>query len=164
MLAMIGLVVLTQTLEVRHRPARAKLGAQQPRLLLKLGHPLFNGSQIFRRERTFVGKVVIETMFNHWPNRYLRIWKQRLDGIGQQVCVEWRINSSPSGSLAVTMDRGLSVLTACGYRRACRQFFRPNLLCEARTDGCRHVSHSDGAGKFRTFGAVWKRDMNHENA
>jgi hypothetical protein len=54
-------------------------------LLGQLGHALFDGRQVFRRERTLVGEVVVEAVFDHRTDGHLRLGEQLLDRVGQQV-------------------------------------------------------------------------------
>ena len=76
------LVVFADRFEMRHRSV-----TWQHTLVFRsqLGHALFNGHQIFGRERTAVGKVVIKTVVDHRADRHLRIRKQGLDRISQQM-------------------------------------------------------------------------------
>ena len=51
----------------------------------QLGHFLLDGLQIFWRKRALVGEIVKEAVFNHRPDGHLRIRKQRLHRIRQQM-------------------------------------------------------------------------------
>ena len=48
-------------------------------------HALLDRRQVFRRERALVGKIVIEAVFDDRADGHLRIGKQLLHRMGQQV-------------------------------------------------------------------------------
>ena len=50
-----------------------------------LAHFLFDLLEIFRRERLFAGKVVIEAIINDWANRDLRVGIEFLYRLGEHV-------------------------------------------------------------------------------
>src|SRR4051812_13294588 len=53
--------------------------------LREFGHALLYRGKIVGRERTLVRKIVIETVFNDWTDRYLRIAEQFLDRIREKM-------------------------------------------------------------------------------
>ncbi|MDT4823292.1 hypothetical protein FQZ97_565130 [compost metagenome] len=82
----LGLVLFADALEefdgVVARPLLARDGFV---LLGQFGHFLFDGGQVFGRERALVREVVVEAVIDHRADGYLGVRKQLLDGIGQQV-------------------------------------------------------------------------------
>jgi hypothetical protein len=81
----LGLVGFADGLEVGHGFVARHLAGDRLVLLGQLGHFLFDGHQIFRRERALVGEVVVEAVVDHRADGHLRVREQFLDGIGQQV-------------------------------------------------------------------------------
>ncbi len=54
-------------------------------LFRQFGHALFDGRQIFRGERTLVGEIVVEAVFDDRADGDLRFREQLLDRVGQQM-------------------------------------------------------------------------------
>ena len=81
-----GLVLLAKPLEVidsflaADNPARHRLIAAGD-----FAHALFDGRQIFGRERARIGKVVVKAVFDDRTNGDLRFGKQLFHRVGQQV-------------------------------------------------------------------------------
>ena len=83
----LGLVGLADALEMRDRfIARQDTTPDLLVLLGELGHLRFDRDQILRRERTLVREVVEEAVLDDRADRDLRIGKQLLHRIGEQVC------------------------------------------------------------------------------
>jgi hypothetical protein len=81
-----GLVMLAQASEIGHRLVTRQHPAHHRLILVgQLAHAFFNGHQVFGRERTAVGEIVIKTVVDHGTDGDLRFRKQVLDRIGQQV-------------------------------------------------------------------------------
>ncbi len=80
------LVFLTEPPKECHRFIAVHLGARhrQPGAC-QLLHALLDGCEILGRERALIGKIVIEAILDHRPDGDLRIRKQTLDGLGQQM-------------------------------------------------------------------------------
>ncbi len=80
------LVVLAEGLEVAHRVV-ARHQSARDRLIQarELRHLLLDRDKILGRERPLVGKIVIEPVLDHGADGHLRVGKQFLDGIGQEV-------------------------------------------------------------------------------
>ena len=78
--------MLAQTLEIGHRLV-ARQHALDHGLVLcgQFGHALFDGGQVLRRERALVGEVVVKAILDDRPDGDLRLRKQLLHRIGQQV-------------------------------------------------------------------------------
>jgi hypothetical protein len=69
----LGLVVLSDRLEESHRLVALPDFALDRQITPgKLGHPFLDRRQIIEREWTLVGKIVVEAIFDHRPDRYLR--------------------------------------------------------------------------------------------
>ena len=80
------LVVLANRFEKFHRlVARPRFARNRNVALGQLRHALFNRGKIFRRERALIRKVVVEAIFDHGSDRHLRVGKQFLHCIGQQM-------------------------------------------------------------------------------
>ena len=157
-----SLVVFTQALEISH----SFIARQHPahhRLVLRrqLSHLLLDGCQIFRCKGALVRKVVIKPVFDHWPDGDLRIRKQLLDGISQQVGCgvandfqTIRILGCDDRQRAVCSDlvTGINHLVTdlagqCGLGQTCTN---------RRSD----FGHGDRAWKF-ALRAIRKRNVNH---
>ena len=82
----LGLVVLAEVLEKAHRFVARHLAAQHREIALHdLGHLRFDRGEIFGREGSLVGEVVVETIFDHRADGHLRIGEQGLHGLREQV-------------------------------------------------------------------------------
>src|SRR5690606_28278845 len=80
------LVVLTNAFEELDRIVTQPLLTGDHFVLLgQFSHFLFNGFQVLGRESTLVGKVVVKAIVDHRANGDLRVWKQALDRVSQQV-------------------------------------------------------------------------------
>ena len=158
----VGFVVLAQAFEIRHRFVARQNTAHHGLIELgQLRHFLFNGFQIFRRERTRIREVVEKTVLNDRANGDLRLWKQSLHGIGQQVgsgmanhFQALRIFGGDDGQAGgfgddVTGVHHLAVHLAC-----------QGGLGQARTNRGGHLGHAHGAWVV-TLRTVGKSDLNH---
>ena len=82
----LGLVLLALTEEEIHRIVAIPDFTRHRNILLRqFGHALFDGHQIFRRERALVGKIVVEAVFDNWTDGHLCFREQFLDRVSQQV-------------------------------------------------------------------------------
>ncbi len=82
----LGLVVLADFLEVRHRfIARQHAPVHRQILGGNLGHALFDRREILGRERPFVRKIVVEAVLDDRADGDLGVGKQLLYGIRQEV-------------------------------------------------------------------------------
>jgi hypothetical protein len=80
------LVLLADRLEVLHGVvALPHLARDLFVLARELGHLFFDRFEIFRREGPLVRKVVIKAVFDHRPDRHLRIGEQLLHRVREQV-------------------------------------------------------------------------------
>ena len=130
----LGFVRLTDGLEIGHRLiARQDLALHGLVFFGQFGHFLFDGLQVFRRERTFVGEIVVKTVVDHGTNRHLRIGEQLFDSVGQQVR-SGMANHFQTVGILVGDDREIGVMVdqigrihqlaidlagQCGFRKAC---------------------------------------------
>jgi hypothetical protein len=81
-----GLVVFADRLEEFDRlVARPDFARHREVLLRQFGHALLDGIQVFGRERTLAGEVVVEAVFDHRTDGHLRFREQLLHRISQQV-------------------------------------------------------------------------------
>ncbi len=82
----LGLVHLAQALEeldsliARHHPARDFLVCLRQLLHLRL-----DGGEVFHGEGTLIGEVVVEAILDHRPDRHLRIRKELLHRLREQM-------------------------------------------------------------------------------
>ena len=82
----LGLVVLAHRFEKLDRVvARHELARDRLVLFRELGHLLLDRREVFRRERPLVRKIVVEAVFDHRADGHLRVGKQFLDRVGEQV-------------------------------------------------------------------------------
>ena len=73
-------------LEVRHRLVARQHAARHRLVLLReLGHLRLDRRQVLGRERALVREVVVEAVLDHRADRHLRVGKQLLDRVGEQV-------------------------------------------------------------------------------
>ena len=80
------LVVLAERLEVLHCVvARHDLARNRLVFLGELGHFLLDGDEVFGGERPLVREVVIETVFDHRADRHLRVGKEFLHRVREQM-------------------------------------------------------------------------------
>ena len=82
----LGLVMLAHVFEIDNRVITRQNAAHHGLVFVgELGHALFDGYQVFRRETAAERKVIKKAVFDHWANSDLRLWKKFFDGIGQQM-------------------------------------------------------------------------------
>mmetsp|Transcript_37514 Transcript_37514/g.87440 ORF Transcript_37514/g.87440 Transcript_37514/m.87440 type:complete len:538 (+) Transcript_37514:6674-8287(+) len=82
----LGLVVLTQGLEMRHGVVARQHAANDLLVLLgQFGHLGLDRGQVLWRERALVGEVVVEAVVDDRADRDLGFGIELLDGVGQQV-------------------------------------------------------------------------------
>ena len=159
----LGLVGFAETLEVLHGLVARQHAAHHLLVLVgQLGHLLFDGSQIFGREGTLVREVVVETVFDHRADGDLRIGKQLLDGIGQQVSGRVAdhlqtvgILGGDDGQRRILLDHKAGVHDlAVDLAGKCR-------LGQAGADRSSDFSDRNRARIF-ALGAIGERDVDHE--
>jgi len=63
----LGLVVLADMLEVRHRLVARQHAARHGNPAWRSRHALLDCRQVFRRKRALVGEIVVETVFDDRP-------------------------------------------------------------------------------------------------
>ena len=155
-------VLLTQALEVLHRLVTRQYAANH-RLIFagQFSHLLFDSHQIFGGEGALVREVVKESMLNHRADRHLRIRKQLLDGISQQMGCGMSNDLQPicifgGDDRQRTVRRHLKT----GVDHLAVHFARQRSLSQSGTNRGRDLSDSYRAGEF-TFGAVRKCDVDH---
>ena len=82
----LGLVVLAHVFEIGNRVITRQNAAHHGLVFVgELGHALFDGYQVFRRETAAERKVIKKAVFDHWANSDLRLWKKFFDRIRQQM-------------------------------------------------------------------------------
>ncbi len=82
----LGLEVLADRLEVRDRVvARHRAPRHGLVLFRELGHLRLDRGEILRRERALVREVVVEAVLDDGADRHLRVGKELLDRVGEQV-------------------------------------------------------------------------------
>ncbi len=125
----------------------------------QFSHLFLDFFEIFRRKRAFVREVVIKTIVDHRTNGDLRIGKQRLDRIGQQVSGGMTDNVQAvgifggyNGQIRVLVNNKrrihqLGLAAVDGYLTGKRR------LAQAGRDGRRNFSDLHGLGKF-TLGTI----------
>ncbi len=124
-------------------------------------HALFNGGEVFRRERAFVGKIVVETVLDDRTDSDLCVRIQLLDRMGQQVRRRMAQDVDSFGIL-VRNDGKIGVVVH--HERRIDQFAidlaRQRGSCKARAYGRSHFGHADwlveGPG-----GSVWQSYGRH---
>ena len=156
------LVQLAQALEIGHRLVTRQHAALH-RLVLggQLGHALFDGGQVFQRERALVREVVEKAVLDHRADRDLGFREQLLHGVGQQVgggmadqVQAFGVLGGDDGQRAVSLDQ------ITGINDALAHFAGQSGLGQASADRGSHFGHRHRAGKF-ALGTVGKRDVNH---
>ncbi len=81
-----GLVMFAQSFEIGDRVvARHDLARHRNIAPGELGHPFLNRRQVVGGKWTLVGKIVVEAVFDNRADRNLRVGKQLLDRIRQQM-------------------------------------------------------------------------------
>ncbi len=123
----LGLVVLAHVLEELHRlVARHHLALDLLVLLRELGHALLDRREVLRRERALVAEVVVEAVLDHRADRHLRVGKQLLDRVGEQVrrrmaddVEAFRVLVGDDRDVGVAIDDDTTCRRAC--RRPCRR-------------------------------------------
>ena len=82
----LGLVRLGQSIKKLYCLVTTNFASLNRNLLLcQLGHAFLDFLEVFRCEGTLIGKVVIEAIFNNWPNGDLCIREQLLDRLCHQM-------------------------------------------------------------------------------
>ena len=127
----------------------------------ELSHLLFDGDEVFGREGTLVGEVVVETVVNDRADGDLRVRIQLLDGVGQQVGrrVADHVDAvgvlvGDDGEFGVAVDRVARVDHLAVHAASQRS------LGQTCADALRHFSHRHRAGKLAP-GTVRQRDCDH---
>jgi hypothetical protein len=124
-------------------------------------HLLLNQHQIIRRERALVGKVIKETMLDHWTYRDLRIGKQFLDGICKQVGCGVANNFQTIGVFGRHDGQGTAALNGVtGVDYLAINLTRQSRFGQTRANGRRDFRHGHRACVF-AYRAVRKRNLNH---
>ena len=158
-----SLVVLADGLEMGHRLV-ARQHTARDRLVFggERGHALFNRGQVFRRERALVGKIVEKPVFNHRPDGHLRLGKQLLDRVSQQMrravadqLQAIRILGGDDGQGAVLADE------KAGIDQLAIDFAAQRCLGQAGADRGGHISHRQRMGKL-ALRTVGKRNLDHD--
>jgi len=154
-----GLVVLAQAFEIRHRiVARQHTTLDLLVLLGQLDHLGFDGGEVVQSEWALVGKVVEEPVINHGADGDLRIGKQLLHCIRQQVR-RGVANHLQTGGVFLRDDgqRAVMLNAKTGVHDLRRIALPdPSRQCrfgQTRTNAGGHFGHGDRARVF-AFGSV----------
>jgi hypothetical protein len=95
-------------LVARQNPARHRLV-----LLRELGHLRLDRREILGSERALVGEVVIEAVLDDRTDRHLRVGKELLHRVSEQVSRRMADQLEPVGSLSVT----IASFSSCSMRK-----------------------------------------------
>ena len=156
------LVGFADTLEVLDGfVARDHLARDLLVLLGQLGHFLLDRHQIFRRERTLVGEVIVKTVVDHGTDGHLRFREQFLDGIRQQVGRRVADHFQAIGIL-VRHNRQFGILLdqIGSIDQLAIDLAGQGSLGQAGTNIGRNLGHGDRAVKL-TGGTIGKSDCKH---
>jgi len=156
------LVVLTQPLEIGHSFI-ARQHAAYHRLVFggQLTHALFDGHQVFGREGTAVRKVVIKAVVDHRTDGDLRLWKQLLDGVGQQVGGGVANHLQPFGVLGGDDGQpGVLLDAVAGVHQLAVDLATERGFGQTGANGRSDLGHGHRTGKL-TQGTVGKCDLKH---
>ncbi len=127
----------------------------------EFGHALLDGRQVLGREGSLVGEVVIEAVLDDRTDRHLRVRKQLLHGIGQQVR-RAVANDLQAVGILVGDDGELRVAVddVAGVDEPAVHAAGDGRLGQAGADGGRHLGHGNGAGELSP-GPVRQRHVQH---
>ena len=165
----LGLVVLADVLEMRHGlVARQHAALDLLVLLRELAHLGFDRHQVLGREGPLVGEVVVEAVLDHRADRDLRVGKEILHRIGEQMRRRMA-NDLESGCVLFGDDRERRVAIDAKARvdhldRVARADAPGDRsLCETGTDRLRHLGHRHRSGVF-AFRAIGQLNRDHGNS
>jgi hypothetical protein len=160
----LGFVVLAQTLEISHGLVTRQHPTHHWLVLVgQLCHAFFDGHQIFRGKGAAVREVVIKPVVDHWTNRDLRLRKQVLDRIGQQV--RCRVANQLQAFRVFGRDDGqirVGGHAEAGVDQLAIDFAAQSGLGQTRANRGSHLGHGHRTGEF-TQRTVGKFDLNHES-
>ena len=158
----LGLVVLTQSLEIRHRLVAREHTAHHCFVLVgQFDHLLFDSRKVFGREGPLVGKVVVETVLDHGTDGDLCVGKQFLDGVGQQMgggvsdhLQAIGVLGSDNGQRSVFCDQ------ETGVHQPAVDLATQRRLGQTGADGGGHLGHGHWPREL-SRGTVRKCDVGH---
>ncbi|MNT23253.1 hypothetical protein D3C72_1586660 [compost metagenome] len=130
-------------------------------LLGQFRHFLFDRRQIFGRERTLVGEVIVKAVVDHGADGHLCIGEQFLDGIRQQVGRRVADHFQTIGIL-VRHDRQFRILLdqIGSIDQLAVDLAGQGSLGQAGTNIGRNLGHGDRAVEL-TGGTIGKSDCKH---
>jgi len=107
-------VMLVDALEIADRcVARQHFASHRNVPFGEFCHALLDGRQIFRRERTLIGKIVEKTVLDDRPIVTCASGNNSFTAYASKCAVEWRMTSTPSASLSVMMASAASCSIRC---------------------------------------------------
>ena len=126
-----------------------------------LRHSLFDGREIFRRERPLVRKVVVEAVLDHRPDGDLRVGKQLLHRVREQMRGRVPDDVDALGiALGDDLHRRIALHTEAGVHQLAVDLAGERGAREARADRRGNLGYGDGSGK-RLRRAVGETDVGH---
>jgi len=130
--------------------------------LRELAHALFDRSEILRRERPFVRKIVVKAVLDDRADRHLRVREKLFDGVREQVGARVA-DHIEAVAVLVRHDRdiGIGIDDVGCVDEPAIHAARERGLRQPRTDRRSDVRHADGV-IVGTDGAVRKLDVGHK--
>ncbi|MND64873.1 hypothetical protein D3C80_562220 [compost metagenome] len=130
-------------------------------LLDQLGHALFDGSHVFRREGAIVGDVVIEAFVDHRPDHHPGVREELFDGVPHQVRAGVTDDLQPLFVLGCNdLQRSVVFDQITGVHQLAVDLAGQGCLGQARADGLGHLEHGYRVVE-RTLTAVGKSNDGH---
>ena len=157
-----GLVVLADSLEVRDRLI-TRQHAPQHRFVLRcqLRHALFDGRQVFGRERPAIRKVVEKPVLDHRADGDLGLGEKIFHRIRQQVGGRMADHFQSVCILRChDCQRCIGRDRVTGIHHLAIHLARQRRFRQARANRSGHFRHRHGAGKC-ALGTVGQSDLNH---
>ena len=156
-------VLLAHVAEKAHRfVARHDAALDLDVALRDFRHALFDRGEVFRRERPLVGEVVIEAVLDHRADRHLRVGKELLHRVREQMRGGVADDLEPVGILVGDdRDVGVGLDAMSGVDELAVDAAGERRLGETGPDRRRDLGHGDRMIK-RTDRAVGQLDVRHK--
>ena len=158
----LGLVVLAQPFEERHGLIARHLATLDPQISLgEFAHLRLDGGEVLGRERTLVGEVVIEAVFDDRTDGDLRLREECLRRLREQMCgrvadhlERVRVFVGDDLEHRVRHDRERGIYEMAAHLTGERGFRKP------RPDVGSDLRHGDGTLET-ALAAIRQRDHRH---
>ena len=158
----LSLVVLAHGIEKAHRgisihefPRDGLISGRE------LPHLVLNGSEVLEGQRSLIGEIIVKPVLNDWPDGDLKVGKEALGSVGQQVGCGVTNDVKTVGVL-VSHDCELGILgddVRCVDQLPVEAPGQGS-LCETRSDARSHGRNRDGRVE-RSNRLIWEGDVDH---